>query len=86
VDAKRNVQAVRNELATAGYALVNLRSSYRWKLGESAGVRLDAGFDNLTNRNYALPLGGRYWVGDKTGATQLPAMGRSLFSGLTFEF
>jgi iron complex outermembrane receptor protein len=86
VDAKRNVQAVRNELATPGYALLNLRSSYRWKLGEIAGVRLDAGLDNLTDRNYALPLGGRYWIGDKTGKTQLPAMGRSVFSGLTFDF
>jgi iron complex outermembrane receptor protein len=86
VDAKRNVQAVRNELATPGYALLNLRTSYQWKLTEGAGVRLDAGIDNLANRNYALPLGGRYWIGDKTGRTQLPAMGRSLFGGLTFEF
>ena len=86
VDAKKNVQAVRNKLATPGYALVNLRSSYRWKLGESAGVRLDGGLDNLTDRNHALPLGGRYWIGDKTGKTRLPAMGHSVFSGLTFEF
>ena len=86
VDAKRDVQAVRNELATPGYALVNLRSSYRWKLTEAASLRLDVGFDNLTNRNYALPMGGRYWIGDKMGKTQLPAMGRSLFSGLTFQF
>ena len=77
---------VRNELATPGYALVNLRSSYRWKLAESAGVRLDAGLDKLKDRNYALPLGGRYWIGDKTGKTQLFAMGRSMFSGLTFDF
>jgi len=86
VDAKTDVEAVRNELRTPGYALLNLRSGYRWKLGEATGVRLDAGIDNLTNRNYALPLGGRYWVGDKTGNTQVPGMGRSLFSGLTFEF
>jgi iron complex outermembrane receptor protein len=86
VDAKRNVQAVRNELATPGYALLNLRTSYQWKLTEGAGVRLDAGIDNLADRSYVLPLGGRYWIGDKTGRTQLPAAGRSLFSGLTFEF
>ena len=42
--------------------------------------------DNLPNRNYLLPLGGRYWIGDKTGRTQLPATGPSLFGGLTFEF
>jgi iron complex outermembrane receptor protein len=86
VDAKTDVEAVRNELRTPGYALLNLRSGYRWKLAESTGIRLDAGIDNLTNRQYALPLGGRYWVGDKTGNTQVFGMGRSLFSGLTFEF
>jgi iron complex outermembrane receptor protein len=86
VDAKTDVQAVRNELRTPGYALLNLRSGYRWKLVEGASVRLDAGFDNLTNRQYVLPLGGRYWVGDKTGNSSVPGMGRSLYSGLTFEF
>jgi iron complex outermembrane receptor protein len=86
VDAKRNVQAMRNELATPGYALMHLRSSYRWRLGDTAGVRLDAGIDNLGNRYYDLPLGGRYWVGDKTGHTQVPGAGRNFYGGLTFEF
>jgi iron complex outermembrane receptor protein len=86
VDAKTDVQAVRNELRTPGYALLNLRSGYKWKLAESASVRLDAGFDNLTNRKYDLPLGGRYWIGDKTGNSSVPGMGRSLYTGLTFEF
>ncbi|HXN48998.1 MAG TPA: carboxypeptidase regulatory-like domain-containing protein [Bryobacteraceae bacterium] len=86
VDAKTDVSAVRNELRTPGYALLNLRSGYRWKLGEATGVRLDAGVDNLTNRQYALPLSGRYWVGDKTGNTQVPGMGRSIYTGMTFEF
>jgi iron complex outermembrane receptor protein len=86
VDAKRDVEAVRNELATAGYALANLRTGYRWKVDERVGLRLDVGLDNLTNRRYCLPLGGRYWVGDKTGDSSVPAMGRSLNTGLTFEF
>jgi iron complex outermembrane receptor protein len=86
VDAKTDVQAVRNELRTPGYALLNLRSGYKWKLTERASMRLDAGFDNPTNRKYDLPLGGRYWVGDKTGNSSVPGMGRSLYSGLTFEF
>jgi iron complex outermembrane receptor protein len=85
VDAKTDVQAVRNELRTPGYALLNLRSGYKWKLVERASMRLDAGFDNLTNRQYVLPLGGRYWV-DKTGNSSVPGMGRSLYSGITFEF
>ncbi len=86
VDAKTDVQAVRNELRTAGYALVNLRSGYQWKLAETAGMRLDAGIDNLANRKYDLPLGGRYWIGDKTGNSSVPGMGRSFYGGLTFQF
>jgi iron complex outermembrane receptor protein len=86
VDAKRNVQAVRNELTTPGYALLNVRTAYRWSLTDTTGVRLDAGVDNLADRFYALPLGGRYWVGDKTGRTQVAGMGRNVYGGLTFEF
>jgi iron complex outermembrane receptor protein len=80
------VQAVRNELRTPGYALVNLRSGYQWKLVERASMRLDAGIDNLANRQYDLPLGGRYWVGDKTGNSSVPGMGRTFFGGLTLQF
>jgi len=86
VDAKKKVQPVRNELPTSGYALVNARTSYHWKVVEAVRLRLDAGIDNLTNRNYAPPLAGRYWIGDMTGNTQVPAVGRSFFTGLTFEF
>jgi iron complex outermembrane receptor protein len=80
------VEAVRNELPTPGYALFNLRSGYQWKLDERASMRLDAGIDNLAGRKYALPLGGRYWVGDPAGNTSVPGMGRSIYSGLTFQF
>jgi iron complex outermembrane receptor protein len=86
VDAKTDVQAVRNELSTPGYALVNLRSGYQWKLIEGASIRLDAGIDNLGNRKYDLPLGGRYWIGDKAGNSSVPGMGRSIYGGLTFQF
>ncbi|MBZ5697508.1 MAG: TonB-dependent receptor [Acidobacteriia bacterium] len=86
VDAKKDVQAVRNELRTAGYALANLHTSYEWNLADRASLRLDAGIDNLGNRNYVLPLGGRYWVGDKTGSSSVPGMGRTFYAGLTFEF
>lgn len=86
VDAKRDVQAVRNELPTPGYALLNYRTSYRLPLVEGTEVRLDAGVDNMANRNYRLPLGGRYWIGDKTGSSAVPGMGRSMYAGLTFQF
>lgn len=85
VDAKIDVQAIRNELATPGYALINLRTSNRWKLVERTGLRLDMGIENLTNRKYDLPLGGRYWA-DPMGGTSVPGMGRSFYNGLTFEF
>jgi iron complex outermembrane receptor protein len=86
VDAKTDVDAVRNELPTSGYALLNVRSGYQWKLVERASMRLDAGIDNLTGRKYALPMGGRYWVGDKTGNSSVPGMGRSFYSALSFQF
>jgi iron complex outermembrane receptor protein len=86
VDAKTDVQTVRNELRTPGYALFNLRSGYQWKLVERASMRLDAGIDNLDNRKYDLPLGGRYWVGDKAGNSSVAGMGRSIYGGLTFQF
>jgi iron complex outermembrane receptor protein len=86
VDVKRDVQAVRNELHTPGYALVNVRTGYEWHPTEPTSVRLDAGIDNLGNRNYVLPLGGRYWVGDPTGSSAVPGMGRTFYGGLTFKF
>ena len=85
VDSKRDVEAVRNELRTAGYAVVNLRSGYQWHIVEAAELRFDAGIDNLANRTYALPLGGRYWD-DTTGSTQVPGYGRTFFGGFTFRF
>ena len=86
VEALKDVQAVRNELRTAGYALLGLRTSHPWHLTDRVSLRLDAGIDNLCNRNYVLPLGGRYWVGDKTGSSSVPGMGRSVYGGLTFAF
>ena len=87
VAAKKNVSAVRNELKTGGYGLVNLRGSYEWK-----NVRLDIGVDNLLDKFYHHPLGGAY-VGQ--GATMgmavpwgtpVPGMGRSLYAGVTVKF
>jgi hypothetical protein len=66
----------------AGLASLILLTHYVFGLS----LRLDAGIENLTGRKYALPLGGRYWVGDKTGNSSVPGMGRSIYSGLTFQF
>jgi iron complex outermembrane receptor protein len=85
VDAKTRVDAVRNELPTPGFALLNFRGGYRWKLAENASVRLDAGIENIANRQYDLPLGGRYWT-DFNGTSSVPGMGRSILTGLSFTF
>lgn len=78
VAAKDQVQAVRNELTTPGYVVMNLRSSYRFR-----SLRIDVGLDNLADRRYILPLGGRYWIGDPTGASGVPGVGRSFSVGVT---
>jgi iron complex outermembrane recepter protein len=88
VDAKTDVSEVRNELKTAGYGLLNLRSSYEWK-----NLRIDGGVDNVLDKFYALPLGGAY-VGQ--GATmsanvipwgiRIPGPGRSFYAALTVKY
>ncbi|MBC3885252.1 TonB-dependent receptor [Undibacterium griseum] len=85
--AKTDISAVRREMTTPGYTLLNLRSSYTWKQW-----RFDAGIDNLFNRFYRNPLGGAY-LGQ--GATMgqgvpsgivVPGMGRSLYAGMQLKF
>lgn len=88
VGAKTRVSAVRNELPTAGYGLVNLRASYEWKQ-----VRLDVGIDNLFDRFYNHPQGGAYVGQGMTMAgtavpwgVRVPGMGRSVNVGVTVKF
>ena len=87
VSAKSSVEAVRKELTTAGYGLLNLYSSYEWQQ-----MRFDIGVENLLNKYYANPLGGAY-VGQGatmgTGVlygTAVPGMGRSINAGVTVKF
>ncbi len=94
VDSKKNISDARNEIKTAGYNLINLRSSYSWKQ-----IRVDFGIENLFNKLYALPLGGAY-VGQGTTMTTalvptgsvpmwgtgVPGMGRSINAGMTVKF
>jgi iron complex outermembrane receptor protein len=85
VGAKVDVSQVRNEVPTAGYGLLNLRSSYEWKQ-----FRLDFGIENVLNRLYAMPLGGAY-LGQGASMTSkgipwgvvVPGMGRSFNLALT---
>ncbi|MBK5941729.1 TonB-dependent receptor [Halochromatium roseum] len=92
VAAKDDVSQVRNEIETAGYALLHLRSRYqtqRWTL--------ELGVENLFDRFYDLPLGGAY-VGQGTTmtippapnqpqwGTAVPGPGRSLYAALSYRF
>ena len=84
VSNKKNVDAVRKEVKTAGYTLVNLRTGYNWNK-----VRLDAGIDNLFNKQYDLPLGGidlAQSIANGFVLTQVRGMGRSVNVGLTASF
>ncbi|MBK7899867.1 MAG: TonB-dependent receptor [Azonexus sp.] len=83
VAAKDDVQATRNETRTASYGLVNLRTAYDWKM-----VRVDAGIENLFDKNYDLPLGGAY-LGDRNDQSwgnRVAGMGRSAYVGVTVKF
>ena len=88
VDAKTHVSLIRNELKTAGYGLLNLRSSYEWKQ-----ARLDVGIENVFDRFYNHPLGGAYTGQGKTMSgtdvpwgTSVPGMGRSIYAGVNVKF
>ena len=82
VQAKTDTSQVRKEITTAGYGLLNLRSSYEWK-----SARLDVGIDNALDKFYASPLGGAY-VGEraKPYGTAVPGAGRSITVGVTVQF
>ncbi len=100
VRAKNDVSAVRNEVKTPGYSLVNLRARYSWRQAS-----IDFGIENLFDRLYYLPLGGAYTaqgatmsldrevgnIGTNGGTASLwgiavPGMGRSFYAGLNVKF
>lgn len=86
VAAKDKVSNVRAEQKTAGYALANFRTSYKI----TKAIRLEAGVDNLFDRQYDLPLGGlEYASADMMmGIAPKPvrAIGRSINAGVSIDF
>ena len=85
VDSKTEVDALRNEPQTSGYALFNLRLSYQWKY-----VRLDAGIKNVFDTYYQLPLGGvnydNFLASGKTSSIQpLAGQGRTFYASMTIK-
>ncbi len=84
VHAKDDVSAARAELATAGYTIANYRMAYQL----SKSVKLNAGVDNVFNRQYNLPLGGLEYASASmmTAPQALRAMGRSVNVGVSIGF
>ncbi|HMV71552.1 MAG TPA: TonB-dependent receptor [Pseudomonadales bacterium] len=88
VDAKDDVSAVRNEISTGSYQLLNLNLSYNWPR-----VRVDFAIENMLDESYSLPLGGAY-IGQGTTMSMngvpwgiaVPGMGRSFNAGVTLRF
>lgn len=83
VSSKTDVSSARNELRTAGYALVNWRTGYQWR-----NVRLEVGVDNLLDQKYASPLSGvDYGEYKKNGSLgPLAGPGRSIFATAKVAF
>ncbi|MDD2759469.1 MAG: TonB-dependent receptor [Methylomonas sp.] len=86
VDAKDDVQAIRNELQTPSYILLNAKTGYQWK-----NLAIDVGLDNILDKQYYYPLSGVY-IGDQYAMTlnssrantnNLPGLGRSAYVGVT---
>ncbi len=82
VAGKHDVQTVRNETATSGYGLLNLRTRYEWQ-----NLSLDAGIENALGKYYEPPLGGAY-VGTKPAVwgQNVAGRGRSLYVALGMQF
>ena len=88
VDAKTKISQVRNEMQTAGYGLLNLRSRYAWEW-----ARLDVNIENALNHHYELPLGGAYLGQGASMSSKsipwgvvVPGMGRSINTALNVSF
>lgn len=90
VGAKHLTSAVRNELATPGYGLVNLYGAY-----DRGPLRIDFGISNLFDRRVALPLGGANFTNGAVVVGQMAspvwgepvlAPGRSLNLRLSLKF
>ncbi len=86
VARKSRVQTLRLEQESAGYALVDLRTSYTW-----SRLRIDAGIRNLFDRHYEQPLGGASYAawkheGSSGPIGSIPGPGRSYELGATLMF
>jgi iron complex outermembrane recepter protein len=92
VAGRDDVSAVRNEIPTAGYGLIHLRSRC-----EAGRWNAELGVENLLDRRYEPPLGGAY-LGQGTTmtvppppnqpqwGTAVPGPGRSIYAAVSVKF
>lgn len=82
VAKKKQVNEMRGEPETDGYALVDIGTSYTF----SKSVKLDLGISNIFDLNYKLPLGGVDIVNySRSSNRAVSGMGRSFNTALTIE-
>lgn len=88
VTSKTNVNSVRNEIATGGYSLFAIRSSY-----DDKKYRVNLGVENLFNKLYALPQGGAYLgqgpsmsMNGVPWGTGVAGMGRTIYLSANMKF
>ncbi|MFT4913015.1 MAG: iron complex outermembrane receptor protein [Brevundimonas sp.] len=74
---QNHVSTTNDEVASGGYAVVNLRGTWRLR----PGVQLEAGVENLFDRDYRAHLAGRNRVAESDVALgeRLPGAGRGVF-------
>lgn len=83
VSSKKQVSDLRLEPETAGYALIDLGTSYQL----NSMIKIDLGLSNILDHDYALPLGGIDLI-NSTAAMRNPVagMGRSINTALSIDF
>lgn len=83
VNSKKQVNELRSEPETPGYALLDIGTSYQF----SKLLKLDFSISNILNQHYSLPLGGVDLVNfDRATRTPVAGMGRSYNFALNLEF
>lgn len=84
VAEKKQVDEMRNEPLTPGYALVDLRTGYNW----SKQLHMDLSVTNFFDKSYEMPLGGIDVNSADTTHYMSPlmGMGRSFNAALSYKF
>ena len=89
VDSKNKVDSERLERETAGYAIIDYKSSYQLRF-----FQLVFGINNILDKKFDDPLGGEY-LGQgakmktaisKSSGSQVPGMGRTINLSIIYDF